>query len=356
MARSGNLTAGGHVPDRFDSNMLPRGVGGGGTDTAGFSQASDRAQMAYDYGYTGGSFHGGSLQQNDVVTYDSEFTRRSTASSQQPVQRRRHVPQEHQHQQHEHQHPQHQPHSSLVPYESAMLYGFGPQQGPTPSGGTAFEVVPQYSTRQSASLEAFSNQFAVPPYFNPGETATTGIPGLSPYLNAHHLSYNHLGSMQRANHTTHPFPTTMTNFTSIGTCSTNRIDAQPMNQSTESPPQPDHYPSSLEEAYSQYQRALRITFDHTRAGRLLDASRSLLEISEWLVTNARDLGMFRFFLSFLAHALRRGMVVLPCILGWTLFPMALDLMPMFFILCLSSAACALHASAVDDELCGHARY
>lgn len=308
MARSGNGTASSHVPDRFDSNMHPRGVGGGGTDTTGLSQAPDRAQMSYDYGYTGGSFHGGSLQPNDVVAYGSEFTRRATASSQQSVQRRRRAPQDQQQQQpHQQQQQQQHQHPSLVPYESAMLYGFNPQQGPTQGGGTGFEVVPQYSTRQSAAIEALSNQFAVPPYFNPEETSSTGVPGLSPYLNAH-LPYNQPGSVQRANNTTQqPFPTTMTDFTSIGTCSTNRIDAQPMNQPTEhAAPQPDHDLSSLDEADSQYQRALRTTFDHIRAGRLLDASRSLQNISEWLVNNARDLGMFRSFLLSLALFSLRG--------------------------------------------------
>lgn len=302
MARSGNASASGHVPDPFDSNMHPRGMrgAGGGSDATGMSQAPDRAQMAYDYGYTGGSFHGGSLQ-NDVVAYGSEPTRRATASSQQSAQRRRRASYEQQSQHQQHQHP------SLVPYESAMLYSFHPQQGPTQGGGSAFEVVPQYSIRQSAAMEALSNQFAIPPYFNPEETSTTGVPGLSPYLNAHQ-PYNHPGSMQRPNNTAQPFPTTMTDFSSIGTCSASRIDTQPMNQSTESATQPqsDHDTSSLEEAYSQYQRALCATFDHTRAGRLLDASRSLLEISEWLVTNARDLGMFRLFLSSLAQCSLRG--------------------------------------------------
>lgn len=49
--------------------------------------------------------------------------------------------------------------------------------------------------------------------------------------------------------------------------------------------------TNIDDAYDQYQQALRVTFDHTRAGRLVDASRTLLEISEWLVGNARELGM-----------------------------------------------------------------
>lgn len=56
--------------------------------------------------------------------------------------------------------------------------------------------------------------------------------------------------------------------------------------------------ASSDDAYSQYQQALRMAFDHTRAGRLVDASQSLLEISEWLVCNSRELGVYFLYSSF----------------------------------------------------------
>lgn len=285
MAPSGNSTASGHVTDQFNSNMQPHGMRGEGNST-GISQAPYRSQISYDYGFTGGSFHGGSLQASDVMAYNSDFPRAHGTPSHQSGQQRRHAPQEQQH--------QHYP--SLAQYESAMLYGFG-HHGPTQGGGgPAFEVAPPYSSRQSAAIEALSNQFAVPQYFTPEETTPPGAPGLSPYLNPH-LSYNHPGPMPRPSNSTQPFPTTMADFGAIGPCASNRLDAQPLNQSTESGQQhPEQDFSCLDQAYAQYQRALRNTFDHARAGRLLDASRSLLEISEWLVTNAQDLGMFGSFL------------------------------------------------------------
>ncbi|KAJ5376378.1 hypothetical protein N7509_013264 [Penicillium cosmopolitanum] len=220
-ARSGNSTARGRGADSFESStMHPRG------DPTGLSQAPDRGSMSYNYEYTGTSFADGSLQGNEMSSYPPEFVRprqHQTASSTSGQQRRR---------------PQEVP--PFVPYDSAMLYGFG-QQGPAPG---PFEVVPQYSPRQSAAIEALSNQFAVPQYFTPEEPSATGVPvGLSPYLNAQ-MPYNQPGPMAH-------------------------------------------------EAYAQYRRALRSTFDHTRAGRLVEASRSLLEISEWLVANARDLGILR---------------------------------------------------------------
>jgi hypothetical protein len=175
----------------------------------------------------------------------------------------------------------------LVPYESAMLYGFG-QQG---SAHGPFDVVPQYSTRQSAAIEALSNQMAIPQYF-PEEPTGTGVPGLSPYLNT--LPYNQPGPMARASNA-HPFPTTMADFTSIGTGSSGQAVEQQQQQQIDPSQQPGTDPSSLDQAYAQYQRALRSTFDQTRAGRLVEASESLMEISEWLVTNARDLGRFGSF-------------------------------------------------------------
>ncbi|KAJ5554625.1 hypothetical protein N7513_004584 [Penicillium frequentans] len=275
MARSGNSTAGGRATDHFEPTMHPRG------EPTGMSQAPERAQMSYDYGYTSGSFHGGSLQPHEVPGYPPEFTRsRQGVMQQQP--------------QHQHQHPQqsrrrapHDPAPPFVPYESAMLYGFG-QQGPAQG---PFDVVPQYSPRQSAAIEALSNQFAVPQYFTPEESTATGVPALSTYLGAQQMPYNHPGPMARPS-TTQPFPATMSDFTPIGTAGSSRLD--PPSQHHSDPPQQHASDlSSLEEAYSQYQRALRGTFDSTRTGRLVEASRSLLEISEWLVTNSRDLGILR---------------------------------------------------------------
>ncbi|KAJ5986705.1 hypothetical protein N7451_011070 [Penicillium sp. IBT 35674x] len=274
MARSGNNTAGGRATDQFESTMHPRG------DPTGMSQAPERAQVSYDYGYTSGSFHGGSLQPHEVPGYPPEFARSRQGVMQQL--------------QHQHQHPQQSrrraPHDSappFVPYESAMLYGFG-QQGPAQG---PFDVVPQYSPRQSAAIEALSNQFAVPQYFTPEESTATGVPALSTYLGAQQMPYNHPGPMARPS-TTQPFPATMAEFTPIGTAGSSRLD--PPSQHHSDPPQQHASDlSSLEEAYSQYQRALRGTFDSTRTGRLVEASRSLLEISEWLVTNSRDLGILR---------------------------------------------------------------
>lgn len=231
MARSGN---GSRATDRFEA---PRG------DPTGMSQAE--RSMSYDYGNT--AFQ-------DV---SNVYGFRQTQAPGQSQSRRR---------------------EQFVPYESAMLYGFG-QQGPAQG---PFEAVPQYPTRQSAAIEALSNSFAVPQYFAP-EDAPAGVHGLSSYLNAG-VPYNQPGPMPRSS-TSQPFPA-MSDFSPIGQ---GRLDP-PLGQ--DDGPRQDFPEQSVDEAFAQYQQALRGTFDHTRAGRLVDASRSLLEISEWLVTNARDLGKF----------------------------------------------------------------
>ena len=52
------------------------------------------------------------------------------------------------------------------------------------------------------------------------------------------------------------------------------------------------YNDAYNAAYNQYQHALKQTFENTRQGQLLEASQSLLDISEWLLGHAQDLGKF----------------------------------------------------------------
>ncbi|CAG8929233.1 unnamed protein product [Penicillium salamii] len=226
-----------------DPAIQPRG------DPTGMSQPPDQAPMSYDYGYTASSFHG-SLQSSDIPSYQ-DFVRGRQISA---LQRRR-VPE----------------------YYDSMIYGF---QGPTPG---PFEVVPQYQNRPAAM--DLATQF-VPQYFAE-ESAESGVAGLSPSLYAP-MPYNQPNPMVRPN-TTQSFPSNIPDFTAIGSGSMNRLDQEPQQSD----------PSSLEEAIGQYQHLLRQTFDQTRAGRLAEAGASLTQISEWLVTNARELGkmMLLFFLS-----------------------------------------------------------
>jgi hypothetical protein len=48
--------------------------------------------------------------------------------------------------------------------------------------------------------------------------------------------------------------------------------------------------TNLEDAYNQYRQALITVFGYTQRGHLNEASRLLLDLSAWLIDNARDLG------------------------------------------------------------------
>ncbi|XHF96848.1 hypothetical protein AWENTII_000462 [Aspergillus wentii] len=246
-----------------------------GGDSTGLSQEAagrPRIHNYMDYGYTDTTpFQGASLQGDEMQPYPPDFAR-----PQQPLREQ-----------------QRQPQQPFAPYESEMVYSLnqqGPAQGP-------YEVVSQYPSRQSAAIDALSNQFAVPQYFPAGGPTGSGVSDVvSPYLTPQLSSaaYNQPGPIGRSS-AAQPFPANMADFTPVG--ATGRLEQQ-------QPPAPSQQQQQVEqvaatsestnvsETYGQLQRALRGIFDDTRAARLVEASRSLLEISEWLVTNARELGMF----------------------------------------------------------------
>ncbi|KAL3495613.1 hypothetical protein BJX62DRAFT_175086 [Aspergillus germanicus] len=219
------------------------------------SQAAGRQRMPatyMDYGYTDSAFQGGALQ-DELQPYTPALR--------------------------DHQERQQQPFPS---YESELVYSLG-QQNPTQ---TPYEVVPPYPSRQSAALGSLSGQFAVPQYFTPNEPSGTGLP--STYL-ATGLSlspYNQPGPIGRSS-ATHAFSANMADMTPVGAAG----QQQPSSHSQPQTLLPEASPAA--EPLRQFQRALRGTMDHTHAGRLVDASRSLLEISEWLVVSARELGILR---------------------------------------------------------------
>ncbi|KAE8145856.1 hypothetical protein BDV25DRAFT_170177 [Aspergillus avenaceus] len=242
------------------------------------SQATGRQRIPtyLDYGYTD-TFQGPSLQ-DELQPYPS------LRDQQRQHQHQQHQPSQQQQQQQSQSHPQPQPFPS---YESEMVYNINPQ-GPTQS---PYEVVTPYSTRQSAGIDALSGHFSVPQYFPPNEP--TGATALgAPYLTSQLQlpTYNQPGPIGRSTGI-QPFPTTMTDMPPVGT--TGRFDSSASQQPQQTPSQAVSESTNLSVAYNQFQEALRGTLDHARAGRLVEASRSLLEISEWLVTNARELGILR---------------------------------------------------------------
>jgi hypothetical protein len=133
-----------------------------------------------------------------------------------------------------------------------------------------------YEQRQSGALGALSTQFAVPQYFTPTGHTGSGDSGVYLTPQAQPTTYHQQNPLGRSSAPS--YPATMTDYHPMAT--TEAVEQRTTEQQA----------TNLDDAYGQYQQALRATFDYTRAGRLVDASRSLLEISEWLIGNARELG------------------------------------------------------------------
>ena len=164
-------------------------------------------------------------------------------------------------------------------YTSNLMYNL-PQQTQQP---TAYDPVQQYQPRQSAAIEVLSNQFGVPQYFSPTESASA--PGAVPQQFAttsfqQQMTYQQPAQAGRA---TLPssYPTTMADYT------------QSAIHGLLEQPQPDpttQEAAGFDAAYNEYLEALKRTFQHTREGRMVEAGQSLMQISDWLLGQAGDLG------------------------------------------------------------------
>jgi hypothetical protein len=173
-------------------------------------------------------------------------------------------------------------------YGQNMVYGMAQQASPH----SPYETVPQYQSRQSAAVDTLSNQFAVPQYFAPGEPTSAGVPAAhTQYLTSQIQPATYPQESPTGRATIAPsFPASMAEFSSIGS------ETLPQQEYTHDV---SGYDDAYNAAYNQYQQALKQTFENTRDGRLVEASQSLLDISEWLLGHAQDLGTFN-----LKHAAR----------------------------------------------------
>lgn len=162
-------------------------------------------------------------------------------------------------------------------YGSNLMYNVAPQ-GSQPS---PYDAVQQYQPRQSAAIEVLSTQFGVPQYFVPGEPASA--PG--PAVHLQHatsqfpsLSYPQSSVAERS--------TLGQGYTSASMADMPQGGAPEQLDTTDYGQEPANY----DDAYNQYQNALKQTFENTRNGRVVEAGQSLLEISNWLLGHAADLG------------------------------------------------------------------
>lgn len=174
--------------------------------------------------------------------------------------------------------PQRPTQQQFAPYAPSVMYNV-PQQPPPQS---PYESVPQYQPRQSAAIEVLSTQFGVPPYYASNEPTSAPGPAVpQPYAPTQFLTYPPPPPVGRPS-LGQSYATGMAEFAQQG--------APELLEHPELAQEPSQEPSSFDDAYNQYQNALRQTFENTRGGRLVEAGQSLLDISGWLLGHAEELG------------------------------------------------------------------
>lgn len=159
-----------------------------------------------------------------------------------------------------------------------LVYGFNQSMQSQP---TSYEVSLAGQSRQSAALVPHPPQINVSQYFAVDDPVVTSHAEAPPRYLTPQLPLTPFHQDQTIGRLTaaHLYPATMANFSALGT-------RDSLEQHLDTAVEVNH----LDEAYSQYQQALRSAFDQIRAGRLVEASRAILEISNWMVANARQLG------------------------------------------------------------------
>ncbi|KAL8665847.1 MAG: hypothetical protein Q9202_001970 [Teloschistes flavicans] len=166
---------------------------------------------------------------------------------------------------------------NFPPYTSQIVYNV-PQQ---PQPRSPYDAVPQYPPRQSAALEVLSNQFGVSAQYYPPSESMGASGSASPHQQYTPSQY----------HQTMPYQTPGSGRSTIPSSYPTAMADYPQTSAPESI-EPQETPSAnYDEGYSRYHGALKQTFENTSKGRLTEAGQSLLEISEWLLSHAKELGL-----------------------------------------------------------------
>lgn len=153
-----------------------------------------------------------------------------------------------------------------------------PQQAPQ---STVYDSPQQFQPRQPAGMQMLPD--VAGPYFPSEPTSATGPPGLQ----------NHASSSSSAVYQQHQSsPADRAPLLQQGYPQSIALGGMP--QSAPEIMEEDNFQPQgpgMEAAYTTYQTALKEIFQNVIAGRLAEASQSLLEVSEWLLGHVGDLGM-----------------------------------------------------------------
>ena len=152
------------------------------------------------------------------------------------------------------------------------------QQTPTQS---PYEPVGQFQPRQAAAAEVLSSQFGVPPPYFSGSDAPsiTAPPAMAQaYQSAQYpqaLQYNPPSALGHSTLAS-SYPTMPPGF----------------NQASGGSPNPTPLGDTAANNNDRFYRAIGETNDRTYRGMLIQAGSSLMQITEWLLTNVVHLGTF----------------------------------------------------------------
>lgn len=161
-------------------------------------------------------------------------------------------------------------------YPSQGVYNVSPQsQQPS-----SYDTVPNLQSRPAAAIEVLSSQLGVPQYYNTGETTS------APVLASMTHQYTPTQFQQPLQYQTQ---VSLAQSTLPSSYNSGITDFQRPHTPEAVEPQ-EEIPSAMEHAHGEYLRAVKSTFENTRAGKLVEAGHSLLDLSGWLIQNASQLG------------------------------------------------------------------
>ena len=164
-------------------------------------------------------------------------------------------------------------------YCSDMIYSLPAQVQPAQQPSN-YDPVQHYQPRQSTAIEVLSNQFGVAQYYNTGEPTSAASQISQPYAST---QYPQQSSFQQSLSSNRP--------TEGSSYATGVGDYSQLSMSGAlEPAEAAQDPSAGEEPYKTYLESLKQTYQFTYEGRLVEAGQRLLELSDWLIGHATELG------------------------------------------------------------------
>ena len=177
-----------------------------------------------------------------------------------------------------------QRHQQYAPYSSGMIYNIPAHVQPAQQP-PSYDPVQHYQPRQSTAIEVLTSQFGVPQYYNTDEstTAATQIP--QTYATT---QFQQQQQQQQPSHF-HSIPSNRAAESSSYASGVSEYSHLNMSNVLE-PAESSQDGSARDEPYKVYLDSLKQAYQYTLDGRLVEAGQRLLELSEWLIGNATELG------------------------------------------------------------------